>query len=344
MKHPSFILLSALLGLMIIGSVGVYAYDASRDDLIADGVRVGGIDLGGMRAGEARITLEQQLEQPLSRPLVVRHRGRSFRLSPRRVRLRADVEGMVQEALSESREGNVVSRVTRYLSGGEVDANLRSRVSYSERGVNELVKRVKRELDRPARDASVDYSLTGFKRVASRNGIAVRTGHLSRAITRELTNVHGDRLITARTKVTRPKVTMADLGDKYPYFLTVDRGSKRLRFFKNLKLAKTYRIAVGRVGFETPKGLYHVQNKAINVAWQVPEWGGKLAGKTIPGGAPNNPLKARWLGIYDGAGIHGTDDVGSLGTSASHGCIRMAIPEVIELYDKVPVQTPVYIA
>ena len=42
------------------------------------------------------------------------------------------------------------------------------------------------------------------------------------------------------------------------------------------------------------------------------------------------------MGIFDGAGIHGTDQIGSLGTAASHGCVRMAIPDVIELYDKVP--------
>ena len=51
--------------------------------------------------------------------------------------------------------------------------------------------------------------------------------------------------------------------------------------------------------------------------------------------SPENPLKARWLGIYDGAGIHGTDQTYSLGSAASHGCIRMAIPDVIELYDQV---------
>ena len=49
------------------------------------------------------------------------------------------------------------------------------------------------------------------------------------------------------------------------------------------------------------------------------------------------------MGIFAGAGIHGTDQVGSLGTAASHGCVRMAIPDVIELYDQVKVQTPVYI-
>jgi lipoprotein-anchoring transpeptidase ErfK/SrfK len=49
------------------------------------------------------------------------------------------------------------------------------------------------------------------------------------------------------------------------------------------------------------------------------------------------------MGIYNGAGIHGTSDIGSLGTAASHGCIRMAVPDVIDLYDRVDVGTPVYI-
>jgi len=117
-----------------------------------------------------------------------------------------------------------------------------------------------------------------------------------------------------------------------------------LRFYQRLRLARTYRIAVGRQGLETPAGLYDVQSKQINPSWHVPQssWAGDLAGKTIPPG-PQDPLKARWMGFNGGAGIHGTDDVGSLGTAASHGCIRMAIPDVVRLYRKVDVGTPVYV-
>jgi lipoprotein-anchoring transpeptidase ErfK/SrfK len=91
--------------------------------------------------------------------------------------------------------------------------------------------------------------------------------------------------------------------------------------------------------------MYEIQNKAVNPAWSVPNsaWAGSLAGTVVPPG-PDNPIKARWLGIYDGAGIHGTDQTYSLGTAASHGCVRMAIPDVIELYDQVPVGAPIYIA
>ena len=126
--------------------------------------------------------------------------------------------------------------------------------------------------------------------------------------------------------------------------ITIDRPAFRLRFFKRLKLKKTYAIAVGRVGLETPAGLYHVQDKQLNPSWHVPNsaWAGDLAGRVIPPG-PDDPLKARWMGFFDGAGIHGTDAIGSLGTAASHGCIRMSIPDVEELYDMVPLRTPVYV-
>jgi lipoprotein-anchoring transpeptidase ErfK/SrfK len=136
------------------------------------------------------------------------------------------------------------------------------------------------------------------------------------------------------------------LAEKYPVVLVADRASFKLRLYRDLKLAKEYTVAFGQQGYETPTGLYEIQNKGVNVPWSVPnsDWAGSLAGTVVPGGAPENPLKARWMGFYNGAGIHGTDDVGSLGTAASHGCIRMAIPEVIELYDQIDVQTPIYVA
>jgi lipoprotein-anchoring transpeptidase ErfK/SrfK len=114
----------------------------------------------------------------------------------------------------------------------------------------------------------------------------------------------------------------------------------------NRRLAKSYRVGIGAVGFDTPAGEYEIESKAANPAWYVPNsaWAGDLAGKVIAGDDPSNPIKARWMGFYDGAGIHGTADEASIGTAASHGCIRMLIPQVIDLYDRVPLKTPLYIA
>jgi lipoprotein-anchoring transpeptidase ErfK/SrfK len=125
----------------------------------------------------------------------------------------------------------------------------------------------------------------------------------------------------------------------------VDRPAFKLTVYDHLRLKKSFTVAVGRQGLETPAGLYHVQDKQVNPSWHVPDsaWAGDLAGKVIPPG-PQDPIKARWLGVFNGAGIHGTDELSSLGSAASHGCIRMAIPDVIQVYDWVPLGAPVYIA
>ena len=142
-----------------------------------------------------------------------------------------------------------------------------------------------------------------------------------------------------------PKVTYKGLLRKYGTVLTVDRDNFTLRLFKRLKLRKRYGIAVGMAGLETPPGLYAIQDKQVDPAWHVPNsaWAGSLAGQVIPGGAPNNPLKARWLGIANGVGIHGTAEDWSIGTRASHGCIRMHVSDVVDLFPRVPVGTPVLI-
>jgi lipoprotein-anchoring transpeptidase ErfK/SrfK len=347
-RHKSFIVLAVFLFAMVAGAIGVYAYDASRDDLIADGITVGGVKVGGMRAAEARVAIDEQLAAPLRKPLVVKHGKQRFRLTAGTAKLRVASERMVQDALEESREGNVISRTVREITGEDPDeAQLPARVSYSRGAVDQLVKKVDEKVSQPAQDAQVTFSGTSLGTVEGQEGIAVKTDKLRRAIRSELVLPHADRVVEVSTRVTQPEVTRDELAAQYAYVITVNRPSFELRFWKNLELVKTYTIAVGQVGYDTPSGLYHVQNKAVNPAWTMPhsDWvAPEDRGKVIPGGVPENPLKARWLGIYDGAGIHGTDATYSLGTAASHGCIRMAIPDVIELYDQVPISTPVYIA
>ena len=70
------------------------------------------------------------------------------------------------------------------------------------------------------------------------------------------------------------------------------------------------------------------------------------SGTVLEGDDPNNPIKARWIGISNpgnGIGIHGTADDASIGTKATHGCIRMHVPDVEELFEVVPLGTPVYV-
>ena len=158
-RHKSFIALAVFLFAMLAGAIGVYAYDASRDDLIADGVTVGGVHVGGMRAGEARQAIEDELAKPLRKPLVVRYEKQRFRLSAAEARLHVAAERMVQEALEKSREGNVISRTVRELTGEDPEeAALPARVSYSHEAVDKLLKKVTGDVNQPAQDAEVTFA------------------------------------------------------------------------------------------------------------------------------------------------------------------------------------------
>src|SRR5262249_40388141 len=155
----------------------------------------------------------------------------------------------------------------------------------------------------------ISYSGVSIGAVPSATGIAVQGSELSSRIEAALTDVT-DPPLRVPVTTTAPKVSTRQLAARNPTIITVDRSSFRLRLWKNLHLVKTYTIAVGMAGLETPAGLYHIQDKEVNPSWHVPNsaWAGSLAGQTIPPG-PADPIKARWMGIFNGAGIHGTDEL-----------------------------------
>jgi lipoprotein-anchoring transpeptidase ErfK/SrfK len=341
------VVIAAVVGvILLVGAGGVYAYDRAHAETMGKGVRVGGVDVSGLSPEEARAKLRRRVLDPLSRPVVVRALDKRYRLTPARAKLGVDVDGSVSAAMARSRAGNVLERTWRGLRGEPIGVDVPLDVTYSKRAVKRLVARIRAAVDEPAQDASVDLEAGSVTPQPSKEGRRVLARKLKRQIRRQLLGVHAVKRVRAKTQVVAPKVTEADLAEKYPAVVIVDRGSFKLSLYKHLKFAKSYGIAVGQVGLETPAGLYHIENKAVDPAWHVPnsDWAGKLAGTVVPGGVPENPLKARWMGIYAGAGIHGTDAINSIGTAASHGCIRMRIPEVIELYDQVPVNAPVYIS
>ncbi|WP_051324924.1 L,D-transpeptidase family protein [Candidatus Solirubrobacter pratensis] len=341
------IVLTSVLVLLALGLVGgAYAYDRSKRDRIAEGVTVNGVAIGGMTRAQAEAKLRATLLEPLDRPVKATYHGRTFTLTPRQAAVGIDIRGTVGKALARSQQGNLLSRSWRNLRNESLDTTLAADVSYSQPAIERLVRRARKAIDRAPRDAHVDLSKGIVDPKPSRTGIRVKYNTLAKDLQRTLLSPGADTEVDVQTAVVRPKVSTAELAKKYPAVLIVDRSHFRLTLYKHLKRAKTYGIAVGQVGLETPAGLYNIQNKAVNPAWHVPtsDWAGDLAGKVIPGDDPSNPIKARWMGIYDGAGIHGTSEDASIGSAASHGCIRMHIPDVEELYDEVPVGAPVYIA
>jgi lipoprotein-anchoring transpeptidase ErfK/SrfK len=308
-------------------------------------VKIGPVDVSGLSRSEARARVREQLLEPLSTPLVISAANRTFPLSAREAKIRTDLEAMLDEAVERSRDGGVLARTWRAVSGKDVGVTVTPEVQYSRKAVQRMVDKVRVAVSRKPVDARVQFRPQALEIRHSRKGRTIDALKLRSAIQTALVSGVSDRTLEVPVKIVKPKVSGDELAEKYPVVLAVDRGNFKISLFKKLKKVKVYPIAVGQVGLETPAGLYKIHNKAINPAWSVPNspWAGSLAGQVIPGGSPQNPLKARWLGVYDGVGVHGTDARGSIGTNASHGCIRMLIEDVIKLYDQVPVGTPIYI-
>ena len=341
------LVLAAFVAFLGIGGVaGAYFYDDSKKDLIAEGVKVNGVPIGGMTRVEAEKKLSATLLAPLDRPVKVAYKDRTFTLLEKAAAIGIDIRGSVDKALRSSQEGNMFSRSWRNIRNESLNQELAAEVSYNKPAIDKLVKRVRKSLERKPVEAKVDLSKGFIDEHGSKTGLRVKYNTLAKEVEQTLLDPGNTDEVKIKTTVVQPKVSTADLAKKYPAVLIVDRGSFKLTLYKNLKKAKTYGIAVGQVGLDTPAGLYTIQNKAVNPAWHVPNsaWAGDLAGKVIAGDDPSNPIKARWMGIYDGVGVLGTADDASIGSAASHGCIRMHVPDVEELYDQVPVGAPIYIA
>jgi lipoprotein-anchoring transpeptidase ErfK/SrfK len=341
--------LIVLLGLLVLAAgaaaAAAWRYDSEREDRLAEGISIAGVDVGGMRRAQAQAALARRIADPLARPIAVLYRGGQFVFSPSTAELATNLDPLLADALSESRDGNFLTRAFRDVTGGRLSRRLDLDITYSDEAVQGFVRSVSKTVDTKPREGKGKASFAGIRIRPSRNGVVVRKAGLTVAIEDALVDPESARSLELPTRVLRPKVTTRELQKRFRVFVAVSRSRKVLRYFVKEKLVKTYRVAIGRIGFETPAGLYEVRSKAVNPAWYVPKeaWAGELAGKIIPPGDPDNPLKARWMGFWDGAGIHGTAESASIGSAASHGCIRMAVPDVIDLYDRIPLHTPLYI-
>ena len=125
--------------------------------------------------------------------------------------------------------------------------------------------------------------------------------------------------------------------------LEVSISRRTVTAFNGETRLKTYPVAVGREGWSSPIGEHRVLQAIEYPAWQNP-----FTGDVIPSKDPENPLGDRWIGFWtdgkDWSGFHGTPNRSSVGTAASHGCIRMYNEDVRELFSQVKVGTIVRVS
>jgi hypothetical protein len=311
---------------------------AAQEPVIPPGAKAAGIDVGNLTLSQAAAVLDQHFADNLRQPIEVRVAGR---------RLRAPMKSIdyVFDPLKTARRANIAARATPPAPDGTRPVDVPLHVTWNpDKLVGFAVKADRRTRIR-ARNAKLRITLTRLIRRKARVGWSVDAKALQTTLARLIQDPAALRIVRVVRERVHPRVNFADLRERYGTVVTIDRAGFDLRLFKGLKLSKRYDIAVGLPDFPTPTGRYSITNKAVNPAWSAPDqpWAGAYRNEVVEGGSPENPLKARWLGITGGVGIHGTAAEYSIGTRASHGCIRMRVSDVIDLYPRVPVGTAVLI-
>lgn len=110
----------------------------------------------------------------------------------------------------------------------------------------------------------------------------------------------------------------------------VSIADRKLAVVEEGNILKIFPVAVGTSVTPSPVGGFRIVNRLVNLGYYRP-------GIVIPPGK-RNPLGPRWIGLTKkGYGIHGTNEPGSIGKAASHGCIRLRNRDIQELFAMVKV-------
>jgi lipoprotein-anchoring transpeptidase ErfK/SrfK len=286
-------------------------------EYIAQGVTVGKVDVGGMTPAEARTHVEAAFNTPLS----VRFGATTLSVSARKLGTTA----RIRLAIDQARRAQANARIPLFVKIGRGS-------------VSRYVRSLGRRFDRPARDAE----LIGLRRLRpwitkERAGKELKQRNAVRRIVAAL-RTH-QRTVRIRAARIEPRVTRA----RYGPIVVIRRESKRLHFYRGMRLSKVFGVATGQSSYPTPIGRFTIVTMQRNPWWYPPDAEWAQDEEPIPPG-PGNPLGTRWMGLSVSAvGMHGTPDAASIGYSASHGCIRMRIPDAEWLFNRVRVGTTVFI-
>lgn len=329
--------------LVVLGGGATYAayrYDETGGDRILPGIDIDGVDVGRMTRDEAIDAVTATASLRLGSSLRVEAAGTSWTATPQDLGVSADVAGAVDRALEVSRSLGLVSRVYHRLADEPVGGSLEVEWTYSPSRVTTFVEGIASEVARAPRDAAVSLNGTQVRFTHAKAGRALKGGHATEEILAALQHASTEP-VRLGVKAVAPKIADDEVGTT----IVIDKTTNELTLYKGFQRDRVYRVATAMAPYETPSGTWTIVDKAENPTWTNPApdtWGADLP-LTIPPG-PGNPLGTRALYLNaPGIRIHGTYDAASIGTHASHGCIRMNITDVEEMYPLVPIGAKVLI-
>lgn len=325
---------------MLAASAGLAlaaADDYAMRDRVPAGVTVSGVQLGGLSPSEAHEAIERTVVDPLLATVTVRAAGMSFRIDAAEF-LHADVEAAVEEAYEPVRSSTLADRIYRRLLEEPVHVEVEPVIVVDESALADRVAGMAVAIDQPSVDASVGITDGSVVIGPSAEGRQLDRGASVTLIARAL--LSGDTVVDLPVLPVIPEVAEDDLGQ----WIVIRRASRTLELWDDTRLDRTYPIAIGAEGYATPRGEWEITLKRYMPTWVNPgsDWAKTMPAKIGPG--PDNPLGTRALNLNaPGIRIHGTPNEASIGTAASHGCIRMKRADIEGLYELVDVGTPVFV-
>jgi lipoprotein-anchoring transpeptidase ErfK/SrfK len=340
------VVLLVVFSLLAIGAAGsafaALRYDRSHDHRILPGVSIEGIDVSNMTRAQAMATVSKVVQRRLDARVRVALGKKSWDFTLGDLGVSADVAGAVDKALAVNRDFSWMSRVYHRMTHADVHRSFPVQTSVAGKPVVQFVDSLAPKLQEAPRDAA--YELVDGEVVMrhSQPGRALKYWLARDEIRKAVAD--GGGTVELATKPVAPETPDSSVGK----LIVVSRTSNRLWLYDNFGVERTYGVATAAPGFETPPGRWTVIDKAENPTWHNPCFGEPdcwAAGEPeeIPPG-PGNPLGTRALYLdAPGIRIHGTPSDSSIGSWASHGCIRMHISESEALYPLVPIGTPVFV-
>ncbi|MDO8964999.1 MAG: L,D-transpeptidase family protein [Coriobacteriia bacterium] len=340
------VLLSVLMFAFSGASAWAVVSDYQTRGLVSKGVTLGESDLSGMTEMQVRAAIEEAVSAPMLRPVTVTGDNKSWVLDPKGI-VDVDVDAMVDQAYAPRHKATLVERLNSRLTGAPLPAEVKPAFSIDASAVAVWVKERAAEVNRKPKDAVRKPGPKYSMRVTTETlGASVAETaaieQIAGALTADAALASDSRVVSLPVTLTSPKVTAAS----FKTGIVVSLNQCRIYLYKGSKLVKIYRCAPGRAAFPTPQGDFKIMTKLAYSPWYNPgsPWAASMPAM-IPGG-PGNPMGVHKIGI-DSSGIfmHGIppSEFGSIGTHASHGCMRMMPSDVKDLFGRVSLGDPVYI-
>lgn len=331
-------LAGGVLGGAAWAALQVVEYRDGLDGRLLPGTTVEGVDLAGMTRDEAAAAVEAALAPELDRPLRMWWADQEWTTNPARLGSTSDAAAAVDVALTAGADPSWEALARMRFQGAGLEHDGEATVTHSPEGARAWVAEVGASIARPPRDAAVDVSGGWPEFTVAESGLTPLV---------DATGAHLARTVAAGGDTVRLGVveTAPDVGaDAVDQVLLVRQSENRLYLYQDGQRVRDWLVTTGTSGYPTPTGEFTIGVKRHMPSWINPDpdgWGAAMPASIGPG--PGNPLGVRalnWVdadGDDDGIRFHGTDNVGALGGSGSHGCVRLANADVIELYDLVDV-------